>query len=91
MPFLKEINGQLGLDRNHDHFYQVQDQLLCTGKQSGYFVVYTFKDLKVIEIQRDGAFIQQMVAKLLNFYQSHFRMAVLHNHFYRKYSDHVFY
>ena len=39
--------------------------------------MYTVSDMKVIHIARDDVFINDMVAKLLTFYTSSFRAAVL--------------
>ena len=90
VPYLKDDQGTLTLDRKHDYYFQIQGQLLCTGRSQCYFVVYTFKDLKVITIPRNDTFISDMVQKLLHFYESHFRHALLRNHFYKNYHLYTF-
>ena len=56
VPYLKtDANGNLHLDSKHNYYYQVQGQLLCTGKSRSYFVVYAKKDFfcrKLIEMTR---------------------------------------
>jgi hypothetical protein len=66
---LKEEDGHIFLDNNHDYFYQVQRQLFCTGATSCNFVIYTFKDFKCIHVKRDDIFINNMVKKLQEFYE----------------------
>jgi hypothetical protein len=53
VPFLKEEDGHIFLDNNHDYFYQIQGQLFCTGATSCNFVIYTFTDFKCIHVKRE--------------------------------------
>lgn len=90
VPFLKEEDGHIFLDNNHDYFYQVQRQLFCTGATSCNFVIYTFKDFKCIHVKRDDIFINNMVKKLQEFYEKYFKSAVLQRLFYKEYSKYSF-
>lgn len=43
--YLEEINGVIQLKKSSNYYDQIQGQLLITGRQFCYFVVYTFKSL----------------------------------------------
>lgn len=92
VPYLLENeDGTYGLNNRHDYYYQVQGQMLCTGRELCHFVIYTSQDMQVIEIQRDDVFIQEMVNTLRNFYDNYFREALLAKFFYRNYKQFSFY
>lgn len=62
VPYLfEDSNGILQLERHHPYFYQIQGQLYCSDRNFCYFVVYTKVDIKVIEIERDEKFIDEML------------------------------
>ena len=90
VPYLKLMDGCLNLDTSHNYYYQIQGQLYCTGRTVCDLVVYTVSDMKVIRIARDDVFINAMVAKLLTFYTSFFRSAVLDSHLFHNYYSHKF-
>ena len=90
VPFLLKTDVNLTLDRKHDYFYQIQGQLFCTGAATCDLVVYTFKDLKCISIDRDEPFITDMVSKLQEFYNNFFKNAVLQKIFYKDYHKYSF-
>ena len=52
VQYLRVVDDKLTLDTKHDYYYQVQGQLLCSGRQKCHFVVYTFVDMKIFEISR---------------------------------------
>ena len=89
-PYLKEVDGVLTLDKQHDYYYQVQGQLLCTKREHCVFVVYTFKDIVRLDIVRDDEFIEKMTEKLMDFYNIYFESALLNRFLYRNYYDHDF-
>ena len=73
-PFLECVNGNVQLKVNSKHYAQVQGQLAITMRQTCYFVVYTFVDLHVEEIQYDAEYWQHsLLPKLSLFYTKHFR------------------
>jgi hypothetical protein len=76
IPYLKNQNDVLALDNKHDYYYQVQGQMLCTGAKAVDFVVFTFKDLYVCRVNREDAFISDMVAELTEFYEHYFKLAL---------------
>ena len=47
------------------------------------YILYTLKDIKVLQIIRDDIFIHAMVDKLTDFYDRFFRQSVLKQYFYR--------
>ena len=77
VPYLKSNGGTLMLNASHNYYYQVQGQMLCTKRKRCLFVIYSFKDLVVIEIPRDELFIKSMLDKLRIFYKSHFEPAII--------------
>ena len=91
VPYLiKESNGKLNLRRDHDYFYQIQGQLFCSNRKLCHLVVYTKKDLQVILVERDDAFITTMLAKLELFFEQHFKVALLNKYIYRDYYSYTF-
>lgn len=90
VPYLKITDQKLTLDPNHDYYFQVQGQLFCCKKNVCDFVVYTFKDMKIISLERDEKFISEMIKKLECFYESYFKTAVLEKFFFRQYYDYSF-
>ena len=90
VPYLKLRDDELCLDQNHDYYYQIQGQLLCTGRQFCDFVVFTLVNIKVIRIQRDEDFIKSMVSELKHFYKEFFRSVLLNRFLYRNTDDYNF-
>ena len=84
VPYLKRVEGELTLSTNHDYYFQIQGQLLCTKRQHCDFVVYTLKDMKVCRIERDEGFICDMVDSLTHFFKSYYRKAILEHFLYKK-------
>ena len=90
VPYLLHEHGVLKLKSSHDYYYQIQGQLHCTGRSIGHLVVFTFKDVKIIEVPCDHTFINNMLAKLTNFYSEHFRKSMLDKFFYKDYYKYKF-
>ena len=91
VPYLKFINDELVLDVNHSYYYQIQGQLYCAEREYCDLVVYTFKDIKVIRILRDDNFIENMIEKLIDFYNNHFKDTIVEKYLFRDYNRHTFY
>lgn len=87
VPYLKDIDNTLQMDRNHAYFYQIQGQLLCSNRELCYFCVYTLEDMKVLEIRRDRKFIAEMIPQLQRFFQEYFLPVVLRRYVYRFYDQ----
>ena len=80
VPYLKKHESAgtgYTLKTSHSYFYQVQGQLYCAGAKLCKFVVFTLKDICIIDIERDDVFIDGMVQQLSDFYNSHFKEALL--------------
>lgn len=60
---------QLSLKRTHPYFTQVQCQLAVTGLKMADFVVFTQRDLAVVQVRFDPDFWDQTVTKLERFYR----------------------
>ncbi|XP_071104033.1 uncharacterized protein [Haliotis cracherodii] len=85
VPYLKVSEGKLTLDKSKPYFFQVQRQLYCTGRKQCIFIVYTMKDLKYFTVSRDDHFIESMVEKLVAFYDTFFKKALLDKFYFRDY------
>ena len=83
VPYLKETNSGLTLDKNHIYYYQIQGQLACANVDSCYFCVFTQKDFYIEKISRDNNFICDMLRKLETFYKNHFEKALLDKYVYK--------
>lgn len=90
VPYLRTVDGRTTLDGNHNYFYQVQGQLLCSGASAVDFVVYTKKDLCIVNIVRDDKFISEMLHKLSHFFNSYFRQALLDKFVAKNYFSDIF-
>ena len=90
IPYLNDDNGSLSLDKSHDYYFQIQGQLYCAGRTECDFVVFTKKEIKIIKIVEDQAFIEIMLQKLSNFFRNHFQPALLNKYIYRNYYDYHF-
>ena len=90
VPYLKSNGGTLTLNESHNYYYQVQGQMLCSKRKRCLFVIYSFKDLVMIEIQRDDQFIKSMLDKLNFFYKSHFEPAIINKFVYKDYYRYKF-
>lgn len=82
VPYLNYVNDTLELDNSHDYNYQVQGQFFCFGRKECTFIVYTLKDIKTVTILRDEHFIENMLKKLKEFFETHFKKAVLNRVFF---------
>jgi hypothetical protein len=82
-----EDGVSMSLVKKHDYYYQVQGSMMCTGLTMCHFVVFTLKDFVVIPIARDDEFIATMSTTLHNFFNSHFRPALLNKMLYKRYHN----
>ncbi|KAL0884189.1 hypothetical protein ABMA27_016194 [Loxostege sticticalis] len=63
VPYLYQTNGILQIKRNHPYYYQIQGQLYCTNRKYCNLIIYTYKDMQVLYIERDENFIAEMIDK----------------------------
>ncbi|XP_043232089.1 uncharacterized protein LOC122386699 [Amphibalanus amphitrite] len=73
LPLVKDENGKVSLKESHPYFYQIQLQMHVTGHSMCDFVVYTPKDMCIVEVKRNEPFITNMVRSLASFYQAHYK------------------
>ena len=66
--FMTDRDGTLSLKSDHQHYYQVQGQLMVTGVEFCDFVVFTKKDLVIQRIFPDLIFMQDLLDKLTEFH-----------------------
>ncbi|KAJ8671850.1 hypothetical protein QAD02_003109 [Eretmocerus hayati] len=84
VPYLgRDQDGYLRLKKKHPYYYQVQGQMLVTNRAYCDFVVWTFVDMHHKTIERDPDFIQEMLKKLIDFYDKHLKPAILEKYLYR--------
>ncbi|XP_045172918.2 uncharacterized protein LOC123534648 [Mercenaria mercenaria] len=93
VPYLSCYDrGQYSLNMNHNYYYQIQGQLLCTGAKKCSLIICSadnlkIRDIKYFDIERNDTFISEMVGQLKTFFESHFKMVLLEKHFYKPYID----
>lgn len=86
VPYLELVDGELKLKISHPYYTQIQGQLFCTQRLYCLFIVYTIKDIKVFQIERNNEFIQEMVDKLSEFYIHYFKDMILEKYLYKNYN-----
>ena len=87
VPYLNSDSHEvLHLDATHKYYYQVQGAMLCTSAKSCDFVVWTHKDMVIVDVPRNDCFISNMLSKLKHFFNCYFQEALL-NRFYYLYTD----
>ena len=81
VPYLqRDDQGALKLKTSHSYYYQVQGQLLLSGRLRCLFIVYTGyteEELIVVDIAADAEFQMNMIDKLRNFFNSSFCPALI--------------
>jgi len=86
VPYLeRDENNCLTLRKNHSYYYQIQGQLLVTGRLYCDLLIYTFKELVQISIEKDDKFTSEMLFKLTNFYETYLKPAIFEKYIYRNY------
>ena len=85
VPYLqRDENGMLQLKTLHNYYYQVQGQLLLSGRLRCLFIVYTELDFIIVDIAADTQFQMEMVDKLKDFYDTVFCPALIAEKVYKK-------
>ena len=90
VPYLKEEEGNLCLDRKDHYYCQVQGQMHCSGRRLCKLVVFTLEDMKVVPVKYDPSFVQAMVEKLEEIYTDTFKDVLINYHLYKEYDKHDF-
>lgn len=68
VEYLKFVDDQLVLHRNHSYFTQLQLQMYVLNVPRGFFFVYSAKQTVTLEVTRDDSFLAEVVPKLEFFY-----------------------
>lgn len=66
--FINE-NNNVELKKSHEYFYQVQLQIHVTQSNHGVFAIWCPKDLVIICVMRDGAFLSDRLIKAEQFFK----------------------
>ena len=79
VPYLSKDpeTGVWSLKSSHSYYYQVQGQLLLTGRTTCIFIVYTSKDMVTCAISADSEHQKMMLTKLISFWQNEFMTVLL--------------
>ena len=89
VPNLEERDGNVLLKRNHDYFFQIQEQMLCVGAEMAYFIVYTLLKTcwpwKLPETMHSSK--QRSADSIQAFLDNHFKHALLEVHLFRTFAD----
>ena len=91
VPYIKiDDTGKYYLDENHNYFYQIQGQLLCTCAEKCILIVChadnaKINDIMYIDVFRQDLFMMDMIDRLNNFYYTHFKSVLLDKLFYKPY------
>ncbi|KAF0705489.1 SWIM-type domain-containing protein, partial [Aphis craccivora] len=63
--------GYIGINFQHDYYAQIQGQLHILNRTVCYLVIWTLKDLVIVEIQKDLAW-NENINKIIKFYFDQF-------------------
>lgn len=85
VPYLIKKQDGVVLDKTHNYYYQIQGQLFCSGRMKCCLIIYTFKDIMYLTIERDEIFISNMILALKEFFEKFFKPVLLDRLFYKPY------
>ena len=71
--FLTKDGNDIKLKQSHEHYFQVQGQLLVSGATECYFITYTRKDFHCEVIFPDKKIMNELLQKLVHIYCQHFK------------------
>ncbi|KAJ8969567.1 hypothetical protein NQ314_001688 [Rhamnusium bicolor] len=89
VPYLQlcDKDGFYKLKVDHNYYFQIQGQMLCTERRICHFVIYTNVDCLILSIARDEQFIVNMVNKLKDFYENYHKNNVFQTFLYKNYDS----
>ena len=91
IPYLKHSDdGALYPDLQHSYCYQLQGQLYCSNRRLCYFVVYSRKSMRVITVEYNQQFVDNMITQLQDFYSNFFKVAMIERFLYKDYYSYSF-
>lgn len=82
--YLCHKEGIFKLKTNHNYYYQIQGQMLCAEKTNCLFIIYTIRDILILNVDRDEVFIDRMVCSLKDFYHKYYRTELLKKYLYKE-------
>lgn len=85
VPYLEKRNGVFTLKKQHPYYAQIQGQLYCTCRQYCNLIIYTCEDMRVVFVDRDDSYINEMLTHLINFYVHCLEPALLNKYMYKDY------
>jgi len=85
---LDDQTGKLSLQVQHEYYHQIMGTMMCTKRKWCDLVVWTFKGLVIVHLELDHNFIAGMHHQLTNFFNNHFRPALLKKQLYK--DSHMF-
>ena len=71
------------LKESHNYFYQIQGQLLLSGRTQCQLIVYTNVYLLVVPVLADPIFQEHMLDKLFKFYNNVFKEILIEERVYK--------
>ena len=84
VPYTEVKNERLVLRNSHEYYFQVMGALLCTERKWCDFVVWTFKDMKVVRVFKNEQFMSNVKEQLKDFFSDCFQQILLDKHLYRE-------
>lgn len=88
VPYLFKIaENKYGLKKEHPYYYQIQTELLVTGRKFCDFIVYTFKDFQRITVDRDKDLIEKIEESSKDFFAKFLKPAIINKYIYRNYEE----
>jgi len=76
LDYLKTIDGELKLNKNHPYYTQCQQQMGVTKLSKCYFIVYTAHGYLLQEIDFDVDFYEQLVSSFQQFYEDFYLKSI---------------
>lgn len=79
--------GEYKLKKETPYYYQIQGQMYCSGRKYCNLIIFTFKDMKVVFVDRDEEFINYMLEVLNKYYVDYFKKALFNKYLYKNYLE----
>lgn len=62
------LTSEFQVNRSHQYWHQVQAQIFATNARIAHFVVWTCKDFRIIQVEKDTSWARSNIPKLTDFY-----------------------
>ena len=77
---IADTNGSLKLKETHEYYFQVQVAMHVCRCMDAYLVVWTKKDISYVHVSLDQGFVDEVLAKLEDYYFKHLLPALFAEH-----------